>query len=105
MNQLGEPRRRTAAEDAPAEDTGVRRDRRHAVAVVLLRGLRLYSLLACLEVAVTAAIRPDLLGSPSSAWWPHVGQDVLGVFFVVLSCAAWAGLRFLGWPHDWRDND
>jgi hypothetical protein len=73
--------------------------------MVVLQGLRLYALIACLYVAVIAAMRPDLLGSPLSAWWPDVGRGVLGVFFVLLSCAAWAGLKFLDGLHHRRDDD
>jgi hypothetical protein len=71
---------------------------------MILRGLRLYGLIACLGVVITVAIRPDLLGSPLSAWWPDVDWDVLGVFCILLSCVAWTGLKFLDRPHRRRDD-
>jgi hypothetical protein len=94
------PPRRTTFE----EMSSARRRRRHALTVVVLRALRLYSLIACFDLGVTAIMHPDLLGSPVSGWWPHVRRDVLGALFVLLSGAAWAGLKIIDEPRRGRND-
>jgi hypothetical protein len=84
--------------------SSARRRRRHALTVVVLRTLRLYSMIACIYLAVTSVMRPDLLESPVSGWWPDVRRDVLGAFFVLLSGAAWSGLKIIGAPRRGRDD-